>query len=78
MLAARETVTIPPPGDMAAARHRARTEDLAWTRIYLPLVTAVGFVARRFNALQFLTIRRYLGLVFGSLILLLTGLTIWN
>ena len=78
VLAARETVTIPPPGDMAAARHRARTEDLAWTRIYLPLVTAVGFVARRFNALQFLTIRRYLGLVFGSLILLLTGLTIWN
>jgi formate hydrogenlyase subunit 3/multisubunit Na+/H+ antiporter MnhD subunit len=78
LLAARETVTLPPPGDMAAAHHEARTEDLAWSRGYLPLIRLIGFAATRFNALQFLTIRRYLSLVFGSLILLLTGLAIWN
>ena len=78
VLAARETVTMPPPGDRAAARHAARTEDLAWTRVYMPIIAFVGAAATRFNALQFLTIRRYLSLVFGSLILLLTGLTIWN
>lgn len=78
LLAARETVTMPPPGDMAPARHAVQTEDLAWRHIYTPLVGLVGLAATRFNALQFLTIRRYLALVFGSLILLLTGLTIWN
>ncbi|HRO13151.1 MAG TPA: hydrogenase 4 subunit B [Amaricoccus sp.] len=78
LLAARETVEMPPPGSMAPARHTATTEDLAWGRLYLPLAGAVGAVAARLNALQFLTIRRYLGLVFISLILLLVGLAIWN
>ncbi|WP_296761460.1 hydrogenase 4 subunit B [Sediminimonas sp.] len=78
VLAARETVTMPPPGDTKPARHTAHTEDLAWTRVYIPLIAFVGAAAARLNALQFLTIRRYLSLVFGSLILLLTGLTIWN
>lgn len=78
VLSARETVTMPPPGDMAPARHEARTEDLAWSRIYLPLVALIDTVTTRLNALQFLSIRRYLSLVFGSLILLLVGLVIWN
>jgi hypothetical protein len=78
VLAARETVTMPPPGNMAPARHSARTEDLAWSRAYVPLIAFVEFAATRLNTLQFLTIRRYLSLVFGSLILLLTGLAIWN
>jgi formate hydrogenlyase subunit 3/multisubunit Na+/H+ antiporter MnhD subunit len=78
LLAARETVIMPPPGDTSPARHEVTTEDLAWSRVYLPLIAFVGFAATRFNALQFLTIRRYLSLVFGSLILLLTGLAIWN
>ena len=39
---------------------------------------AIEFAAARANGLQFLTIRRYLGLVFASLILLLVGLAIWN
>ncbi|TCO69400.1 hydrogenase 4 subunit B [Rhodovulum euryhalinum] len=78
MIAARETVIMPPPGDMGPARHSVVTEDLAWTRLYLPLSALVGLAATRLNALQFLTIRRYLALVFASLILLLTGLTIWN
>jgi formate hydrogenlyase subunit 3/multisubunit Na+/H+ antiporter MnhD subunit len=78
LLAARETVDIPQPGDLRPARHAARTEDLAWNRLYLPIGAAVGALATRLNALQFLTIRRYLSLVFVSLILLLLGLTIWN
>lgn len=78
LLAARETVEMPPPGDLRPARHAARTEDPAWTRIYLPVGAAVGAAALRLNALQFLTIRRCLSLVFVSLILLLLGLTLWN
>jgi len=78
VLAARETVTMPAPGDMSPARHVASTLDLAWARLYLPLAAAVGIITRRLNGLQFLTIRRYLSLVFASLILLLVGLAIWN
>ena len=77
-LAARETVSMPLPGDMAPARHLVQTEDLAWSRLYLPIIALVSLATTRFNALQFLTIRRYLSLVFGSLILLLTGMAIWN
>ncbi|PIW29235.1 MAG: hydrogenase 4 subunit B [Rhodobacterales bacterium CG15_BIG_FIL_POST_REV_8_21_14_020_59_13] len=78
MLDANETVVMPPPGDMTPARHTIRTKDLAWSRIYVPLIAAINTAATRLNALQFLTIRRYLSLVFGALILLLTGLAIWN
>jgi formate hydrogenlyase subunit 3/multisubunit Na+/H+ antiporter MnhD subunit len=78
LLAARETVVMPEPGDMSPARHAARTQDIVWSKLYVPLVDAVGHATLRLNALQFLTIRRYLGLVFMSLILLLVGLALWN
>lgn len=78
LVAADERVEMPLPGDMAPARHSVRTEDLAWARIYSPLIGLLERATTRLNALQFLTIRRYLSLVFGSLILLLTGLVIWN
>ncbi len=78
VLAARETVIMPPPGDSSPARHEARTEDLAWSRLYVPLIGLINTVTTQLNALQFLSIRRYLSLVFGSLILLLVGLVIWN
>jgi hydrogenase-4 component B len=78
LLAARDVVEMPPPGDLGPARHAVTTEDLAWRRVYLPAAGAVGALATRMNALQFLTIRRYLSLVFVSLILLLLGLAIWN
>lgn len=77
-LAARETVTMPPPGDNSPAQHKASTRDLVWHGIYEPLVAAIGALATRANALQFLTIRRYLSLVFGALILFLIGLATWN
>lgn len=78
VFAARESVEMPPPGDMRPARFHARVRDLIWDRLYEPAAAAVDYVARRANALQFLTIRRYLTLVFTSLILLLTVLAIWR
>jgi hypothetical protein len=36
------------------------------------------WIAEKANALQFLTIRRYLGFVFGALVVLLMALTIWQ
>ncbi|RMH48052.1 MAG: hydrogenase 4 subunit B [Alphaproteobacteria bacterium] len=78
VLAARERVVMPPPGDTSPARHVVTTADLAWRFLYAPLIAAIERLTARANALQFLTIRRYLGLVFGALILLLLGLVIWN
>jgi len=37
----------------------------------------VGFAADRLNHLQFLTIRRYLSLVFIALVALLLALALW-
>lgn len=44
----------------------------------MSLTTGMESITTRLNALQFLTIRQYLSLVFASLILLLLGLAIWN
>jgi len=74
---AREEVAMPPPGDVRAARFRVRLRDLAWDALYAPVADAVEFAADRFNRFQFLTIRRYLSLVFFLLVLLLLALAIW-
>ena len=69
---------MPPPGD--TARRRASTvelHDLVWDALYAPVAGAVGFAADRLNRLQFLTIRRYLSLVFAALVLLLLVLALW-
>ncbi len=75
---AREQVTIPLPGDIAPAHFHAHIHDLAWEKIYLPVASCVGFAAERLNRLQFLTIRRYLTLVFLTLVALLLVLAIWT
>jgi hypothetical protein len=73
-----ETVTMPPPGDMRPARIEKQRHDRAWEAIYLPLAHCVEAVAERLNALQFLTIRRYLGFVFAALVVLLMALAAWQ
>ncbi len=73
---AREHVDIPAPGDTRAARMRVDLRDLVWDGIYLNLAQAIGYVADRLNHLQFLTIRRYLSLVFGALVILLMVLAL--
>jgi hypothetical protein len=75
---ARETVTMPAPGDLRAARHQLQLHDPLWERLYAPLSRIVDTLAGRLNHLQFLTIRRYLTLVFAALIILLLGLTLWE
>ena len=75
---ARERVTMPLPGDPAPARLEVRLRDPVWDVLYAPIAVAVGFAADRFDRLQFLTIRKYLSLVFGVLILLLLVLALWQ
>jgi hypothetical protein len=75
---AREQVELPPPGSMAPARFRLRLEDVIWKTLYLPLAEGVRVTTNRLNVLQFLTIRRYLSLVFATLVVLLLVIAIWR
>ena len=77
LFAAREQVEMPPPGSTAPARHVAVVRDLLWEWLYAPVSGAVAFASERLNVLQFLTIRRYLTLVFLALVTLLLVLAIW-
>jgi hydrogenase-4 component B len=74
---ARETVVMPPPGDIEAAHFEVTLHDTVWDAFYAPVVSAVAYATQRINAYQFLTIRKYLGVVFAMLVLLLTVLAIW-
>jgi formate hydrogenlyase subunit 3/multisubunit Na+/H+ antiporter MnhD subunit len=75
---ARERVEMPPPGGVAPARHTATLRDLLWDWFYAPVAGAVAFAAARLDVLQFLTIRRYLSLVFLALVALLVVLALWT
>jgi len=75
---AREKIDMPPPGDARPARLQVEISDLIWQFLYAPLADAVREVADRLNHLQFLTIRRYLSLVFIALVSLLLVLAIWS
>jgi NADH:ubiquinone oxidoreductase subunit 5 (subunit L)/multisubunit Na+/H+ antiporter MnhA subunit len=78
MFLARDQVEMPMPGDARTARLKIELHDLVWEGMYEPIVVAVGFVADKLNRLQFLTIRRYLSLVFVTLVTLLLVLAIWS
>lgn len=75
---ARDQVELPPPGSMAPAQFRMGLDDVIWNTLYLPLAEGVRVVTDRLNVLQFLTIRRYLSLVFAALIVLLLVIAIWR
>jgi NADH:ubiquinone oxidoreductase subunit 5 (subunit L)/multisubunit Na+/H+ antiporter MnhA subunit len=75
---AREIGEMPPPGAIAPARLSVELRDLVWDACYAPIAGLIGFGAERLNVLQFLTIRRYLTLVFAALVLLLLVLAIWQ
>ncbi|OHC83594.1 MAG: hydrogenase 4 subunit B [Rhodospirillales bacterium RIFCSPLOWO2_12_FULL_67_15] len=74
---ARESVEMPPPGSIRPARYHADLRDLIWDVIYVPVAAAVNALADRLNHVQFLTIRRYLTLVFLVLVALLLVLALW-
>jgi formate hydrogenlyase subunit 3/multisubunit Na+/H+ antiporter MnhD subunit len=74
---ARETVYMPPPGSPTPARLTVELRDLVWDALYAPVAGVVVGAADRLNALQFLTIRQFLSLVFSALVLLLLVLAVW-
>jgi hypothetical protein len=74
---AREDVTMPAPGATTAARLTIRLRDLTWEMLYAPIGGVVWSVTEKLNYLQFLTIRKYLSLVFVALVTLLLGVSIW-
>ena len=73
-----ERVDMPRPGEMRAGSFHLRVLDPAWRLIYGPLARTVSTVATQLNQAQFLTIRRYLTLVFCALIALLVVVAIWR
>lgn len=75
---ARDHVEMPAPGDIRPARLRIELRDLIWEGMYEPIAGAVGVSSEKLNRLQFLTIRRYLSLVFATLVTLLLVLAIWS
>lgn len=68
---------MPAPGDLRPARIEVELHDPAWEAIYAPIAGAVSFAALRLHPLEFLTIRRYLAMVFSALGLLLLVLALW-
>ncbi len=48
-----------------------------WDWLYAPIEGSVATAAGRLNQFQFLTIRKYLSLVFALLVILLLVLAIW-
>jgi formate hydrogenlyase subunit 3/multisubunit Na+/H+ antiporter MnhD subunit len=75
---AREIGEMPPPGSITPARLTVELRDLIWDALYAPVAGAIGLATERINILQFLTIRRYLSLVFAALVFLLLVLAIWS
>ncbi|NVO14699.1 MAG: hydrogenase 4 subunit B [Rhodoplanes sp.] len=73
-----ETVDMPRPGEMRAGHYRLRVRDPAWRYLYGPLARLVLRSAHKLNRLQFLTIRRYLALVFAALIVLMLVVAAWR
>jgi hydrogenase-4 component B len=68
---AKEEVDMPRPGEIRPARFAVRLRDLVVETLYTPLGSFVLASATRLNRLQFLTIRRYLTLMFMALVTLL-------
>ncbi len=77
VLAGRDSVDMPAPGDNRPASLSVRLSDRIWDVLYVPVGTLVAAVSRQLNGLQFLTIQHYLSLVFAALVALLTMVAIW-
>lgn len=75
---ASESVDMPPPGSVRPATFTVRMRDVIWDAVYARIARLIDFISTKLNALQFLTIRRYLSLVFATLVLLLLGLAVWS
>lgn len=74
----RERVDMPRPGETRSGHFHVKVLDPAWHYVYGPIARGVMRSAVTLNALQFLTIRRYLTLVFATLVLLLLVVAAWR
>ncbi len=77
VLGSVEVLEMPPPGDLRPARFAVRYKDYTWLNLYARPAAGLLALAGRFNAFQFLTIRRYLVLMFTTLIALLIIMAVW-
>lgn len=68
---ARERVDMPKPLETRAAAFTVELTDPIWNVLYRAPARLVDALAGRLNIVQFLTIRRYLSLTFGALVLLM-------
>jgi NADH:ubiquinone oxidoreductase subunit 5 (subunit L)/multisubunit Na+/H+ antiporter MnhA subunit len=73
-----ETVDMPRPGETRAGRFHVKVTDPAWRLFYGPIARMALRASKSLNRLQFLTIRRYLTLVFATLVLLLLVVVAWR
>jgi len=69
---------MPPPGDPRPATLHVHLQDRVWDGLYEPIAKVVGVTADSFNRVQFLSIRGYLTLVSGALVVLLVVLAAWQ
>jgi formate hydrogenlyase subunit 3/multisubunit Na+/H+ antiporter MnhD subunit len=71
VFSAKESVTMPEPGDLSAAHFKLSMRDNLWRLFYMPVVRWINYLAEQFDKTQFLTIRSYLSLMFAALVTLL-------
>jgi hypothetical protein len=75
---AREHLVMAAPGDRTASELRVEFHDTVWETFYAPVIRFIEQGAERLNRLQFLTIRKYLTVVFVALIVLLIIVGAWR
>ena len=74
----RQSVDVPRPGEVRAAHCQVRVLDPAWRIIYGPVLRTTVRASTWLNQMQFQTVRRYLTLVFATLIALLVLVAAWR
>ena len=78
VFAVHETLDMPRPGETRAGSYHVKVLDPAWRFIYGPGARAIMRAAVTLNQFQFFTIRRYLTLVFATLVVLLLVVAAWR
>ncbi len=75
---ARDFVDMPAPGDTRPARFTLNITDRVMENIYRPISGGVTFCSTQLDRFHSLPIQGYLMLVFVALIVLLSGIAIWQ
>ncbi len=77
VLRADVTVDMPAPGELRAGAFAVKYFDYLWSYLYQKPSEAIWALSKQFNAIHFLSIRRYLVLMFCTLIALLIITATW-